>query len=811
MASTARTDIASVPVRASVATGGPVWLWFRSELRRRWRSWLVLALLVGVGGGVVIGAAAGARGTDTAYSRFLEASNPVDVSVQAVPFPLDVEAINRLPEVEHAFNTPYAWLNPAPGEPEWEFSPLLVPDLRTAKHDRSKVLEGRRPDPDRADEASVTPVAAKSGAVEIGSTLRLQAWTPEGARAVLQGDRRPPDGVIVEVKIVGVELVPGALLPSEQDEGSILLTPAFARQYGDQIGLVDILHVKLRRGPADIASFKAGVERIAAGTPVQFQNIADDTVQVQRAIHLQAVALRLFALFAGVAALLILGQVLARQALASTDEQPTLAAMGLTRPQRWLATMLPPVTAALIGAALAGVLAVLASPLTPFGIARDAEPDPGMAFDATTVVPGVAAVLVLLGLFVAVPVWRATRTVAAAGSAGAERPSRLAEGVARTGVPPSAVTGVRMAVGAGGGRSAVPTRAALTGTTLSVIALVTALTFAESLHKLIDSPRLYGWNWDALVGDVFFEDLADQVVPGLSENESLAGFSTITLAEADIGGVRTPAFGFATNSGSVFPPIVSGRAPMQPDEVVLGAKTLRAVHRKVGDTVAVRVADNVARLHIVGRGVLPALSGGDIAGLGEGALLTGEGLARFVPDAPRSLFAVRYAEGVSDREGRASLAAFEEDAGVATASPPKRVADFGRVDNLPYVLVGLLGLIAGATLVHALVSAVQRRRHDFAILKTLGFVRRQVSWTVVWQATSLTLVALGLGVPLGAAAGRWSWELFADQLGIVPEPIVPVTTVLLTVPAALLVANAVAALPARAAGRTRPALVLRSE
>ncbi|MDQ4096800.1 MAG: FtsX-like permease family protein, partial [Actinomycetota bacterium] len=663
-----------------------------------------------------------------------------------------------------------------------------MPDLGTVKYGRSTVLDGRRPNPDRADEASVTPVAAKTGAVEIGSTLRLQAWTPEGARAVLRGDRRPPDGVMVEVKIVGVELVAGALLPSEQDEGSILLTPAFARQYGDDIGVVDILHVKLRRGQADIASFKAGVERIAGGTPVHFQNIADDTAQVQRAIHLQAVALRLFALFAGVAALLILGQVLARQALASTDDQLTLAAMGLTRPQRWLATMLPPVATATVGAVLAGIVAVLGSPLTPLGIARDAEPQPGMAFDAATVLPGAAAVVVLLSLCVSVPAWRATRTVQAAGSAEAERPSRLVEGVARTGVPPSTVTGVRMAVGPGRGRSAVPTRAALAGTTLSVIALVTALTFATSLHKLIDSPRLYGWNWDALVGDVFFEDLADQVVPALSENESLAGFSTITLAEADISGVRTPAFGFEPNSGAVYPPIVSGRAPMQPDEIVLGSKTLRAAHRKVGDAVTVRVADNVARLRIVGRGVLPALSGGDIAGLGEGALLTGEGLARFVPDAPRSLFAVRYAEGVSDEEGRETLAPFEEGASVQTASPPKRVADFGRVDNLPFVLVGLLALIAGATLVHTLVSAVRRRRHDFAILKTLGFLRRQVSSTVVWQATTLTLVALGLGVPLGAAAGRWSWELFADQLGIVPEPTVPVLTVLLIIPTALLVA-----------------------
>jgi hypothetical protein len=86
-----------------------------------------------------------------------------------------------------------------------------------------------------------------------------------------------------------------------------------------------------------------------------------------------------------------------------------------------------------------------------------------------------------------------------------------------------------------------------------------------------------------------------------------------------------------------------------------------------------------------------------------------------------------------------------------------------------------------------------------------------VGGTVAWQATTLTLFALAAGLPLGAAAGRWSWNVFAGELGIVPEPTVPVLAVLLIIPLALIVANGVATLPARAAARTRPALVLRSE
>ena len=83
--------------------------------------------------------------------------------------------------------------------------------------------------------------------------------------------------------------------------------------------------------------------------------------------------------------------------------------------------------------------------------------------------------------------------------------------------------------------------------------------------------------------------------------------------------------------------------------------------------------------------------------------------------------------------------------------------------------------------------------------------------TVVWQASSLTLVSLLLGIPLGVAMGRWLWELLAGQLGVVSVPRIPVLTLALIVPGAIALANLVSLLPARAAARTAPALVLRTE
>jgi ABC-type antimicrobial peptide transport system permease subunit len=109
------------------------------------------------------------------------------------------------------------------------------------------------------------------------------------------------------------------------------------------------------------------------------------------------------------------------------------------------------------------------------------------------------------------------------------------------------------------------------------------------------------------------------------------------------------------------------------------------------------------------------------------------------------------------------------------------------------------------------VSAVRRRRRDLAVLKTLGFERRQVRIVVLVQSLTYAAAALLIGLPLGAAAGRFAWNVYADQQGIDPEVVVPVPALLLAIPAAVVVAGTLALLPARWAAATRPAAVLRTE
>jgi len=81
----------------------PVWYRLRAELRSSWRAGLVLALVVGLTGGMVLVLASGARRTSTSYSRFLVAQDATDVQVslpsESEGGGVDAAQIRRLPQV----------------------------------------------------------------------------------------------------------------------------------------------------------------------------------------------------------------------------------------------------------------------------------------------------------------------------------------------------------------------------------------------------------------------------------------------------------------------------------------------------------------------------------------------------------------------------------------------------------------------------------------------------------------------------------------------------------------------------------------
>ena len=78
-----------------------VWVCLRIDARSKWRSWVALALLLGILGGAVLTATAGARRTETAYPRLRHYVQAPDILVapDKTSFGGCYRALSRVPEV----------------------------------------------------------------------------------------------------------------------------------------------------------------------------------------------------------------------------------------------------------------------------------------------------------------------------------------------------------------------------------------------------------------------------------------------------------------------------------------------------------------------------------------------------------------------------------------------------------------------------------------------------------------------------------------------------------------------------------------
>jgi FtsX-like permease family len=806
-----------------------VWVRVRAELRQRWRATVLLMVVVGLAGGAVVAAVAGARRTDSAMDRFLAYSRPVNVSVIGPDF----DAVRRLPQVADADQGAYMALTPSTpaGAPDTgalgSINPWATVHGRLlVTSNRPLLVRGRLPDPARPLEVAVDETLAARRRLGPGQRLRMWAYTRrQFERGPADSARLPdPAGPAFDFTVTGLVRLPNDLSPVPV-QGDVIylgvndlyLTPAFWRANGRTVATVAIsMSVRLHRDLADLDAFTEAVRTLPGGGQARFEIGSDDEQtagRARRAMRIQAVALLVFAALAAGAGLLVVGQSVARQVRLDAGEQAVLRAIGMTRSQLVAATLIRVALVGTGGALLAVVLAVLASPLTPIGLARQAEVDPGLSADVLVLALGAVGVLVAVLARGGVAAWWVTR---AAGGAGgpeptARRSARLVDRVARAGASPSAVTGIRLALEPGRGETAAPVRTAMVGAVVAVTAVAASLAFAASLDRLVSSPALQGWNWDVLVGNP--NDGLDIGPKGalLARNPMVGGYSLVEQAvqSLDVGGATMPALGVTPIKGQVLPRLLAGREPRSADEVALGRGTLRRLGRRLGEVVPVEGSGGRRELRIVGEMLLPEGASPDLT-MSNGAVLTVEGLRAVLPDERPTQFAVAYAPGANREAAYASL---RRDFGptVLRAATPDEVENLRRVSGLPFLLAGLLAALGAATLGHLLVTSVRRRRRDLAVLKTLGFVRRQVSATVAWQATTLTALALLVGLPVGVAAGRWAWVLVNQGLGSPAGPVIPALAVLTVVPATVLVANMVAALPARTAAATRPAVVLRSE
>jgi predicted lysophospholipase L1 biosynthesis ABC-type transport system permease subunit len=346
--------------------------------------------------------------------------------------------------------------------------------------------------------------------------------------------------------------------------------------------------------------------------------------------------------------------------------------------------------------------------------------------------------------------------------------------------------------------------------TAAVAAVLAALVFGFSLSHVIGDPAVTGWDWDLTVGNPHSGDTYSQAVPRLRADGFVSGFTVTAMGDVLLGGRDDVSLvAIQAVKGQVVPPVLAGRLPQAPDEIALGGRELRTLGKGVGDSVLAHGVHGPVTLRITGEVVLSPEIANEQIQLGSGGVMTLGGAAA-VNQAQllRNVFLVTLRKPVS----QAAIGRLRQQfpGTVLSAVPPPEVRDLSGVTGMPLALALVLMLLASGIIAHTLLTSVRRRRRELAILKTLGFVARQVQSTVAWQATAIAGVSLIAGLPLGLLAGRWAWILLADQVAIVPAPVIS-PLLLLAIPAVLVLANAIAAIPARSAARTQPAVVLRTE
>ncbi len=828
---------------------------FRATFRQRWGGYLALVLLVGLVGGLAMGAVAGARRTQASFPVYLASTNPSDVlfAMEFAPItkigysPRLERAISRIPYVKRAVDLigfdgtlqPLRALpnDAAPGEAPPAFEGSLNGEYLT--QDRVTLIKGRMADPRREDEFVISAGGAQELGLHLGSILPLGFFTDAQAGSpTFAGYPTDKPHLSIDMKLVGI--VEAAQQVVQDDDAALgdqlaVATPALTRRLATCCAYYSYVGLQIDGGARHRGSVISAVEKLVPSySSMQGpQTNAALVAKAERVVRPEAIAFTVFGLIAALAALLICGQVIARLVRRNGDDGGVLRSLGAGPVMTTVDGLVGVLGAVASGAILAVVVAVALSPLAPIGAVRPVYPDRGIAFDWTVLGLGFALLVVVLGATALLIAYRVSphRAVSTSGGSVA-RTSRLVRAAAASGLPPAAVTGIRSALGSDSGRDAAPVRSAVLGAVLAVAVVVTSIVFGASLNSLVSHPAQYGWNWDyaLLSGFSGAEDLPAGQTAALFNHDPDVKWAGVNFVDVQLHGQSVPALAVRPNA-EVGPTLLSGQPLRSADEVVLGPVTLAELHKHIGDTVLAGTGGrSPTRLRIVGTATMPTIgaSGDPALQMGIGAVVSSSLYSAAdlnqqgspIPG-PNAVF-ITVRPGVNASTALRSLQRIDralsrpsgQDApasGVVSVLRPAEIADYRAVGSTPAALAGVLAAGALGAMALTLVASVRRRRREFALFKALGYTQRQLAATVAWQSSVSVAVGVVFGVPLGIILGKWLWTLFARGISAVPDPAVPVLSVVIIALGALVFANVVAAIPGRIAARTTTAILLRAE
>jgi hypothetical protein len=827
------------------------WYRFRVTLPDRWGGYLTIVLLVGLLGGLAMGAIAGARRTQSSFPTLLARANSSQLFGLTGVYnptigqkgynPALIDTLAHLPyvkDVKSLVDMNLIVLNAKGGPSLASEGQSMDGSVNGEQFSQDSVLftNGRRPNPQKINEFAVDTTTAQALGFHLGQIVTFLAFTNEQIGRLESSNSAAVFRKIKPVLKVRATLVstgaiqPSGLLQDQVDLGNasvILFTPALTHRLltcciNTSLSALQLVGGSTHQNQVENEMAKA----MPKGLPFEFTEVSAIDAKAEQTMRPESIALGVFGLIAALAMLVIAGQVISRRLRFNASDLAIIRALGAAPATTVVDGLVGIVAAVLAGSLLAGIVAVALSPLGLLGPIRPYVPN-GFNVDWAVVGLGMAVVVVsLIALAIVVALRVAPRSTSAPRARSRVRSSSTARAAANASLPISAVTGIRLALESGTGRSTVPVRSAILGTVFALIILTSTITFGASLHTLVNQPSLYGWNWTyEMNGGGGLGDIpAQPAAKLLDQNHYVAAWSGVYFGLLKIDGQNISVMGTSPHA-KVGPPILSGHGFDGPGQIVLGAATLGQLHRKVGDTVQVSSSEGSTKLLVVGTATLPTIGVGGVPHLemGSGAVLS----YQLIPAAERNLFdvpagpnaiLVRVKPGTNHQAAFRSLSAIlvklggnSNGAQVQDVQRPAQIIDYGSLGSTPTVLGAALAAGAVAAMGLTLITSVRRRRRDLALLKILGFTKRQLAAAIAWQSSVATAIGTAVGVPLGVVLGRFLWDLFAREISAVESPTVPMASVVLIIAGALVLANVVAAIPGRVAANTPTALLLRNE
>lgn len=769
----------------------PIVYRLRQSLRHHLASTALLALVVAVMLGLALTLVAGAQRTLSAPDRYAGAfGGGFDVVMDQSDREPSPETVEALPGVQKVASASFVFGFLTPHGDDEEVDALVFTGVLGAVAG-TNLIAGREPQPGRTDEIVVSSSFLSQNGAQLGDLFDLSTFTQEQANAAAF-DNPIPEGPTTTAQVVGVfggasELVDGYV---------IAVFPPALLDLGDVGVGGGTSAIELVPGTT-LDDLRVQLDTLPNATDLTINEVDWVPAAVRSAVRTQGQGLGILALFAVVAAVAVIGQLLGRQYRISEAERLALRTLGMTRRQLLIDPLAGAAIPIVVGATVAAALAISFSGLFPTGFVKQIEPQSGVRFNPVIHVAGPLVLIVSLLAWVAIGLALTDR----------RRPvnatTPAVDGIASHLQSAELATGLRFAFSAARDRR-WPAGSFL-GLTIVLAVVIGALTLGANINQLVDRPSEWG-SAPFSVG-TGGDGIPDEVREVLATDPDVAAVTYYGTVTVGVGLEGLDVVGLQPARGELLPPVLSGRLPQSDDEVVLGKVTARALDVGVGDEFDVTSEAGTHRLRVTGLAVIPSVERGN--GIGEGGVVTVGGLQRLDPTAPLSSAGIELRPGApaGTTERLSGLAGVRIGSTTATAE----IVNLDRIRSIPSLVAAVLALFAVLSLTHQLIVSARQRRRDMGILKALGANRGFVSQVVHLQATAFATATILLAIPIGIVAGQSVYRLIADSIGARGDATVPVGALLVAIVAPIILANLVAVLPARRARRLRPALHLNQE